>query len=368
SRKGPHKAAGPAEEGEGASRPVGRSAQEKGCRGLVFLLQGFGYGPSDILSDGLFCFCVTSRTVESLPSQRSTTFSLQEHVMSFSKSGGIARLAAITFALATLMFRPIFAQTTTGSLSGTVIDQQSAVLPGVSVTATHTDTGTKYEAVTQADGRFQIANVRVGNYSISASIAGFKTVTLTSVVALGTEQIVDFKLPLETVTEVVTVTASVPVIDTTRAGTGSNISREAVETLPTIARSITDVARTNPFFNPTTLGSSGDKALSVAGQHNRYNNIQVDGAVNNDLFGLADSGTPGGQTGTQPISYDAISEIQLVVAPYDVRQGGFAGGGVNIVTRSGTNRFNGTGYYFGQNQGLIGQIPAIATVANPSPA
>src|SRR5262249_13093942 len=88
SRKGPHKAAGPAEEGEGASRPVGRGAQEKGCRGLVFLLQGFGYGPSDILSDGLFCFCVTSRTVESLPSQRSTTFSLQEHVMSFSKSGG----------------------------------------------------------------------------------------------------------------------------------------------------------------------------------------------------------------------------------------------------------------------------------------
>src|SRR5215467_3620552 len=288
--------------------------------------------------------------------------------MNLSKSGGIARLAAITFALVALMFRPTFAQTTTGSLSGTVIDQQSAVLPGVSVTATHTDTGTKYEAVTQADGRFQISNVRVGNYSISASIAGFKTVTQTSVVALGTEQIVDFKLPLESVTEVITVTASVPVIDTTRAGTASNIPREAVETLPTIARSITDVARTNPFFNPTTLGSSGDKALSVAGQHNRYNNIQVDGAVNNDLFGLADTGTPGGQTGTQPISYDAISEIQLVVAPYDVRQGGFAGGGVNIVTRSGTNRYTGTGYYFGQNQGLIGQIPGIATVANPSPA
>jgi hypothetical protein len=279
-------------------------------------------------------------------------------------------VCAVGLALALIVAtKPAFAQTsTTGTLSGTLVDQQGGVLPGASVVATHTDTGTKYEAVTQADGRFQISNVRVGAYTVIATLAGFRTQTQSVVVGVGEERIVDFKMLVESVAETITVTGGAPVIDTTRAGTGSNISTETIETLPTISRSITDVARTNPFFNPTTLGSNGDKALSVAGQHNRYNNIQIDGAVNNDLFGLADSGTPGGQTGTQPISYDAIAEIQLVVAPYDVRQGGFAGGGLNIVTKSGTNKINGTGYYFGQSQGLIGQIPAIATVATPNPA
>jgi hypothetical protein len=279
-------------------------------------------------------------------------------------------VCAVGLALALIgVTTPVFAQTsTTGTLSGTMVDQQGGVLPGVSVVATHTGTGTKYEAVTQTDGRFQISNVRVGGYTVAAMIGSFRTQTQSVVVGLGEERIVDFKMVLESVAETITVSAAAPVIDTTRAGTGSNIPTETIDSLPTIARSITDVARTNPFFNPTTLGSNGDKALSVAGQHNRYNNIQIDGAVNNDLFGLADTGTPGGQTGTQPISYDVISEIQLVVAPYDVRQGGFAGGGLNIVTKSGANQLNGTGYYFGQSQGLIGQIPAVATVANPSPA
>jgi hypothetical protein len=96
----------------------------------------------------------------------------------------------------------------------------------------------------------------------------------------------------------------------------------------------------------------------VAGRNNRYNNIQIDGAVNNDLFGLAASGAPGGQADTQPISLDAIQEIQLLVAPYDVRQGGFSGGGLNAVTRSGTNEFGGTAYWFTRNQDLVGNGPA----------
>ena len=289
--------------------------------------------------------------------------------MNLSKSVAVVRVTALTVALLAAAIGPAFAQTTTGALSGTVVDQQAAALPGVSVTATHTDTGTKYEAVTQADGRFQIPNVRVGSYSIAASIAGFKTVTQTSVVALGTDQVVEFKLPLESLSEVITVTATVPAIDTTRAGTASNIPREAVETLPTIARSITDVARTNPFFNPTTLGSNGDKALSVAGQHNRYNNIQIDGAVNNDLFGLADSGTPGGQTGTQPISYDAISGNPA-------RRGALRRSSGRLLGRRRQHRHAKRNEQLQRNRLLssarirdsIGQIPAIATVASPSPA
>ena len=115
-----------------------------------------------------------------------------------------------------------------------------------------------------------------------------------------------------------------------RRSPASNVSEEAIETLPTVARGIEDFARLSPYFDSQASGDgSGANALSVAGRNNRYNNIQIDGAVNNDLFGLADAGTPGGQTETQPISLDAIQEMQLVVSPYDVRQGGFSGGGIN---------------------------------------
>ena len=159
-------------------------------------------------------------------------------------------------------------------------------------------------------------------------------------VALGENRSVDLKLTLAALSENVTVTAETQVIDTARAGTAANIPTAAIENLPTIQRNIFDVARTSPFFNEQTFGSAstGGLALSVAGRNNRYNSMQIDGAVNNDLFGLAATGTPGGQTGTQPISYDALQEIQLVVAPYDVRQGGFSGGGINAITKSGATR------------------------------
>ena len=277
---------------------------------------------------------------------------------------------AITLIVAMMaLARPSFAQTvTTGSLFGAIVDEQAAALPGVAVVAVHDATGTRYEAVTNGEGRFEISNIRVGVYTITAKLNGFKDQLQGAVnVALGASQEVNFKMPLATLAESVTVVGQVSDVSS-KPGTASNISNEVVESLPTIQRSITDIARTNPFFNPTTLGSSGDKAISVAGQHNRYNNVQIDGAVNNDLFGLADSGTPGGQTGTQPISFDAIDQMQLVVAPYDVKQGGFSGGGINIITKSGTNLFSGTGYYFSRNQSLVGQIPAIATVATPNPS
>ena len=256
---------------------------------------------------------------------------------------------------------------TTGTLSGTIVDPQGGALPGATVLATHTPTGTRYEGVTNSNGRFEIPNVRPGPYTVTATLSGFKDETQSAEVVLGEDKAVEFKLSLATLTEAVTVTAQAAEI-APQSGTAANISNELIESLPTIQRSITEVARTNPFFNATTNGGSGDRSLSVAGRHNRYNNILIDGAVNNDLFGLADSGTPGGQTGTQPISFDAMDQMQLVVAPYDVRQGGFSGGGVNIITKSGTNLYSGTAYYYARNQSWVGQIPAIATVANPSPA
>ncbi|HEX2456745.1 MAG TPA: carboxypeptidase regulatory-like domain-containing protein [Vicinamibacterales bacterium] len=246
---------------------------------------------------------------------------------------------------------------TTGSIAGVVTDAQGGVLPGATVQATHVPTGTVYEAVTDAEGRFTILNVRVGPYNVGVNMSGFKKEEQQNLpVALGEQKTVDFKLQLESVTETVTVVGESPIIDATRAGTADNISTQAIQNLPTISRNMVDFARTSPYFNPISLNED-PLALSVAGRNNRYNNVQIDGAVNNDVFGLSPSGTPGGVTEAQPISLDAIQELQLVVSPYDVRQGGFSGGGINAITKSGTNNLHGTGYYFGRNQDWVGESP-----------
>ncbi len=276
---------------------------------------------------------------------------------------------AAALCLMLLASSPLAAQTvTTGDITGTVTDAQGGVLPGATVTATHTDTGTTYEAVTGADGRYNLLNVRVGTYTVAVAMSGFKSEKQEKVsVQLGAAQAADFKLQLASVSETVDVVATSPVVDMTRAGTASNINTAVIESLPTIARSVYDFARTSPHFNVGATSATDDTSVSVAGRNNRYNNMQIDGAVSNDVFGLSTSGTPGGQTGTQPISLDAIQEIQLVVSSYDVRQGGFTGGGVNAITKSGTNSMHGSAYYFGRNQKWIGKIPGLKTPANPDP-
>ena len=247
--------------------------------------------------------------------------------------------------------------TTTGSLTGVVTDAQGGVLPGAAVLATHTPTGTTYDGVTDPQGRFNVLNVRVGPYNVTVSMGGFKPETQLGIdVRLGETKTVDFKLQLETVAETVEVIGQASLIDSSRAGTAENVGTQVIENLPTISRNLTDIARVSPYFNPTGLNED-PLAVSVAGRNNRYNNVQIDGAVNNDVFGLAASGTPGGQTEAQPISLDAIQELQLVVSPYDVRQGGFSGGGINAITRSGSNQFKGTAYFFGRNQDWVGRSP-----------
>lgn len=263
----------------------------------------------------------------------------------------VGALLAVTIAIA----GPASAQTiTTGTLSGSIEDPQGGRLPGVTVQAVHTETGTTYETVTQTDGRFSILNVRVGSYTVKATLSGFKDNTQKDVVvALGEEKTVTFKMELASLATSVNVTAEVSPIDTANAGTAGNISNAVKEALPTIQRSITDIARTNIYFNPMALNDD-PTALSVAGRSQRFNSFQIDGAVNNDLFGLASGGgTPGGLSGVQPISLDAIQELQLVVSPYDIRQSGFSGGGINAITKSGTNDLHGTGYFFGRNQSMV---------------
>ncbi len=274
-----------------------------------------------------------------------------------SRCSRFIRLGVFTLALVGLFAGMSAAQgVTTGVLSGSVVDSQGGVLPGATVVAVHTPTGTTYEGVTAADGRFTLLNVRAGGpYTVTATMSGFRKDTQTGIgVNLGEERTVNVKLILEGVAESVTVTAEAPAIDTMRAGAAANISNDVKETLPTISRSLIDVVRINPYFNAITTNNSVT-AVSVAGRNARYNSIQIDGAVNNDLFGLAETGTPGGQTDTQPVSFDAIAQIQLVVSPYDVRQGGFSGGGINAITKSGSNTLSGTAFFFGRNQQWVGK-------------
>ena len=205
---------------------------------------------------------------------------------------------------------PASAQTvTTGSLTGVVKDAQGGVLPGATITAVHTPTGTSYDAVSDAQGRFNILNVRVGPYDITATMSGFKDEKQQAVdVALGEQRAADFKLQLASVTETVEVTGQSPAIDSSVAGTADNISNAVKESLPTITRSIADIVRVSPLFNASGSGAGdGQSVVSVAGTSFRYNSLQIDGAANNDLFGLAGSaGAPGGAAETQPISLDAI--------------------------------------------------------------
>jgi outer membrane receptor for ferrienterochelin and colicin len=254
-----------------------------------------------------------------------------------------------------------FAQgVTTGALSGTVVAaEDGAALPGAIVEAVHEPTGTRYSTVTGADGRFFIANVRVGGpYRVSVNMDGFAPQEVGDLfVKLGQTLDLRFQLQLATVTETVTVVAeSSEIINPSRTGAASNVSTEAIETLPTVGRGLEDFARTNPFMVVASENEDPD-AISVAGRSSRYNNIQIDGAVNNDLFGLADTGTPGGQAATTPISLDAIQELQLVVSDFDVRQGGFSGGSINAITRSGTNQFAGSVYAFTRDDSLFGDGP-----------
>ena len=254
--------------------------------------------------------------------------------------------------------QPGYAQTvTTGTITGLVQDAQGGVLPGVTVTAVHVPTGTNYEATTQGDGRYSLLNVRVGGpYQLTAALSGFRNTVIGAVtVRLGESIDVPVRMQLAAVSETVVVSAEVsPIFTGSRAGATDTVGQAVIETLPTINRSIQDIARSSPYFNQIAADNF-PSALSVAGSNVRYNNIQIDGAVNNDVFSIASSaGTPGGSAETQPISLDVIQELQLVVSPYDVRQGMFSGGGVNAITRSGTNQFRGTGFYVARDQDLVG--------------
>src|SRR4051794_3671920 len=234
---------------------------------------------------------------------------------------------------------------TTGAVSGVVNDAQGAVIPGATVVAVHQPTGTTYEGVTQADGRFTLPGMRVGGpYTVTASLTGFTSEVKNNVsVSLGVTQDLTFGLKVANVSETITVVgATDPVFSSGRTGAATAVSRDELAALPTISGRITDITRLTPQY-----GGNG----SFAGQDNRASNMTVDGSYFNNSFGLGvTTGGIGDRTGVAPISLEAIEQVQVSVAPYDVRQGSFTGAGVNTVTRSGTNNFTASAYFRTRNE------------------
>lgn len=249
---------------------------------------------------------------------------------------------------------------TTAAISGRVTDAQGAPLSGVQVVVTQTATGVSRGVLTRNDGRYLLPGLAPGGpYRIEVRSLGRGTEIRESVtLALGQTTEFNFALSEQAVEiEGIEVTAArSAIISEGRTGTSAVVDDSTIARMPTITRDFTDFTRLVPQVS-TGAGTS------AAGRNNRFNSIQIDGAVNNDLFGLAASGTPGGQAGTKPITLEAIQEFQVVIAPFDVRQGGFTGAGINAVTKSGTNDFKGSVSYYGKNEGLVGtyQLPGGQT-------
>ncbi|MFQ5642002.1 MAG: carboxypeptidase regulatory-like domain-containing protein, partial [bacterium] len=204
------------------------------------------------------------------------------------------------------------------------------------------------------DGRFNITGMRVGGpYTVTVSYIGYKNQTQEDIyLSIGADLRIKFTLLEEAVelAEIVTVAERDAILSASNTGTINNVTTAQIERLPTITRSISEFTRLTPMSSGTAGGTS------VAGKNNRMNNFQVDGAVMNDAFGLNADGLPTGSAQAQPISLDAIQEFQVQIAPFDVRSGSFAGGLINAVTRSGTNQFTGSGYFFGKNESFVGDF------------
>ena len=245
---------------------------------------------------------------------------------------------------------------TTSSMNGRIVDENGEALIGATVIAVHTPSGTQYGAVTNVEGLYRIVNMRVGGpYKITVNYVGFSDYSKPDVyLALGQTYAlnVTMKEDAQLLDDVVVTANPNDVFDGNRTGAESNIDENLVNTLPTAGRNISDFTRLTPQAR-----ISGDNNIQIAGANNRYNTFYIDGANNTDAFGLEGSGTNGGGTGAPPISLDAIEQFNVSIAPYDVTVAGFTGGGINAVTRSGTNDFEGSAYYFVRNQDFAGKTP-----------
>jgi Carboxypeptidase regulatory-like domain len=256
-------------------------------------------------------------------------------------------LATVAFAgMATLGAQGV----TTAAIAGVVTDSAGAPLASARVVAVHGPSGSAYAAATRADGRFTIPGMRVGGpYRVTVTIVGYRPEAQDGIqLTLGGTTDLRFMLGQVSVevAPIVVTAQSNPIFSSERTGAATTISTTQIDHLPTISRRVEDLLRLTPQYSPMSFG------FSFAGQDNRFNNMTIDGSYFNNSFGLA--GQPGDRTGVAPISLDALEQVQVNVAPYDVRQGNFVGAGINMVTKSGTNDFAGSMYYNTRNNNFVG--------------
>ena len=234
------------------------------------------------------------------------------------------------------------AQITSSSMNGRVTDELGPVM-GATVVATHTPSGTNYGTTTNMEGRYTLPGMRVGGpYTVKVSYLGYgENVTSNIMINLGASYVHNVVLTEDNVSlDEVVISSKRSKFSADKTGATTNISNADLTIMPTVSRSITDIARQSPYAN----------GMSIAGGDGRSTNFTVDGANFNNNFGLSSS-LPGGGS---PISIDAIEEVQVVIAPFDVRQTNFIGGGINAITKSGTNKFKGSAYTYFNNQDMRG--------------
>nr|HPI36005.1 TonB-dependent receptor [Prolixibacteraceae bacterium] len=254
-----------------------------------------------------------------------------------------ARKLSFLLLLLCILVTTAFSQVTTSSMSGRIADAEGAVI-GATVVATHTPSGTTYGTITNKEGRFNLNGMRVGGpYTVKVSFVGYGTYTQDNItLSLGQNYVVNAVLTenLFTLDEVVAM-ATRTKFSNEKTGTLTNITTSQIANMPTVSRSVMDITRLSPY---------GGNGMSFVGTDGRTANFTVDGANFNNNFGLS-SALPGGGN---PISIEAIEELQVVIAPYDVRQTNFIGGGVNAITKSGTNTFSGSVYTYHRNENMRG--------------
>ena len=249
---------------------------------------------------------------------------------------------------------------TTSALTGTVTSSDGQPITSANVVAVHLPSGTQYRAVVTSSGRYNLPNLRVGGpYRITATSIGYEPRSENDItLALGQSSRVDFRLNRAAVTlQGVTVTAEKDaLLNAGRTGAAMTVTQLKVATTPSIKRSTRDLTRLDP---------RSDGNMSFGGRNWLYNNISVDGSYFNNPYGLDDP-APGGQSNAEPVPYDAVAELQVSIAPFDVREGGFTGANINTVTKSGTNEFRGSVYSFARNDALEGnKVSGSKVIANP---
>lgn len=275
----------------------------------------------------------------------------------------LTALVALVMGAATIASSAAAQGVTSGAISGTITDEAGAPVDNAQIQVVNTSTGARAGSITRETGRYVVGGLEVGGpYVITVRRIGFAPESREGInVSLGQTVKADFKLSKQaaTLTAVRVTGTTDPAISKTKTGVSTTVSDSALRRLPSLNRNFTDFVALVPQIATAYTGPNGTPGISGGGVNNRYNNIQIDGASENDLFGLGSTGQPGGQANGKSISVESVKEYQVLLSPFDVRQGNFAGAQINAVTKSGTNDLHGSAYIYGYNEKLARDVPQI---------